>query len=132
MIFTGSVVNQTASWQFILPSNFISTPTLTIVSTCKTRQTGSTPTARYDVSILSHTNDINTGSFDTANTASVVFALSQSANNPKKLVVPLVFTSSMLADQFVLLQVARNLTGSANSVSGSTAIVGMYFSYVGK
>lgn len=132
LLFTGSNINQSGSWQFLLPSNYVSTPAVTILTTCKTKQTGSAPTAQYFVSLLSTTNNIVTASFDIPNTASIVFTLSQSVNDPKKLVIPLRFSSSLAADQFVLLQVARNITSSINTVSGSTAIVGMYFSYLAK
>jgi hypothetical protein len=134
LLLTQSNFSPTASWQFVLPPNYVGSPSVTLLSTCKTQQTFGAQ-IRYTVSIFSPKNtasdNITTGSFETPNSGTLSFSVSQSANTPKKLVIPLVSIGNMDIDQVVMLQLTRdNITGS--NVQGTTAIVGAYFSYISR
>lgn len=124
-----ATLNQSASWQFLMPSNYLSKPTASLVYSMNTLQSGTNaviwqvsccntqPTE--DSNVLTLGNNIFTSSLTN----------NQGAGLPTVAMIPLTNNDNITASNFYYMRVERLASAAADTATNDAELLGLAFEY---
>lgn len=119
---------ETGIWQFRLPANYSTTPTIKLQYVMASATSGGVV---FDVDIMAVSDGdavgIGTASFDAINTGSAIVA--NTAGYMQELSLTLLTVDSMLAGDLVCLRVTRDVADAGDTATGDMQLLAASFEY---